>query len=310
MRLTLLAPITLAPLFVLTGCYVDGFGVFDQRFGKDFHYTAALKSSGRLSLESFNGSVEISGWDQETVDISGTKFGPGAEAAESLKIEISNSPDSVSIRAVRPSALHGNWGAKFFLKAPRRAVLDLIRTSNGSIRVTEGSGPSRLRTSNGSIRIQGFEGELDAQTSNGPVELVDVTGDVVSRTSNGPVHVENLRGSLQATSSNGGITVSMASSSDRTLRLETSNGGVDVTLPAKFTSDVRINTSNSGITLHLPPDMNGRVLARTNNASVSSDFQVRMQGEFSKGRMDGVIGNGGPLLDLTTSNGGIRLLKQ
>jgi hypothetical protein len=34
-----------------------------------------------------------------------------------------------------------------------------------------------------------------------------------------------------------------------------------------------------------------------------------MRGEFSKNRLEGVIGNGGPLIDLTTSNGSIRLLK-
>ena len=55
--------------------------------------------------------------------------------------------------------------------------------------------------------------------------------------------------------------------------------------------------------------MNAHVVARTTNSSISSDFEVKMQGEFSKNRLEGIIGNGGPLIDLSTSNGGIQLLK-
>ena len=59
----------------------------------------------------------------------------------------------------------------------------------------------------------------------------------------------------------------------------------------------------------MPYQVNAHVMARTSNSSISSDFEIRMQGEFSKNRMEGVIGNGGPLIDLSTSNGSIRLLK-
>jgi Putative adhesin len=308
MRVKLLVPLLAAGLIGATGCYIDDFGGFG-RFPKDFHYSYPLKSGGRLSLESFNGTVDLSGWDQETVDISGTKYGPSPDAADSLKIEIDNSPDSVSVRAVRPSELRGGWGVRFVVKMPRRAVLDLIKTSNGQIRVMDGSGPARLRTSNGQIHVQAFQGSVDAQTSNGSVELTDMTGEAMVRTSNGHIHADNHKGPLQASTSNGTITANLAATGDRPLRLETSNGSVDLTLPAKFDTDVRVNSSNGHITLHLPAEVNARLQARTNNASVTSDFEVRAQGEFRKNRLDGVIGNGGPLLDLTTSNASIRLMR-
>lgn len=308
MRAKLVFPILLAGLLGLAGCDIEDFDGFG-RYPKDFHYSYPLKAGGRLSLESFNGTVEVTGWDQEMVDVNGTKFGPRSDAVDSLKIEISNSPDSVSIRAVRPSDLHGRWGAKFVIRMPRRAIVDLIHTSNGQIHIIDGAGPGRFRTSNGAIRVESFQGSVDAQTSNGPVELTDVTGEAVVRTSNARIHADHLKGSLQAATSNGPITADLAAPADRPLRLESSNGGVDVTLPAKFSNDVRINTSNGPITLHMPFEVNARVLARTSNASVNSDFEVRMQGEFGKNHMDGSIGTGGPLLDLTTSNGPIRLLK-
>src|SRR5205814_2615284 len=122
-----------------------------------------------LSLETFNGSIEVSGWDQDTVDISGTKYGSTQEAADELQVSIDHSANSVAIRVTRPSVRRNNIGARFVLKAPRRAILERLVSSNGSIRATDFKGPARLRTSNGAIHVMGLAGSLDAQTSNGRV---------------------------------------------------------------------------------------------------------------------------------------------
>jgi uncharacterized protein involved in outer membrane biogenesis len=257
----------------------------------------------------FNGSVEVSGWDQETVDISGAKSGPTQEAADALKVAIDNSPDSVSIRVTRPSG-RGNTGARFAIKIPRAAYVDRIFTSNGAIRTQDGSGPSRLRTSNAEIRVEALRGSLDAQTSNGSIELIDIDGDAKAHTSNGHIRTEGLHGGLEADTSNSSIHARLAQvPAGRPVRLETSNSSVELSLPANFANDIRVSTSNSSITLHMPYQVNAHVMARTTNSSISSDFEVRMQGEFNKNRLEGVVGNGGPLIELTTSNGSIRLLK-
>ena len=61
--------------------------------------------------------------------------------------------------------------------------------------------------------------------------------------------------------------------------------------------------------LHLPGEPNARLSASTSNGSVSTDFEMRMRGEFSKHHLEGAIGNGGPLMDLSSSNGSIRVLR-
>ena len=223
-------------------------------------------------------------------------------------ISLDHSPDSVSIRVLRPSERRNNQGARFVIKIPRSAILDRITSSNGAIRTTEGSGPARLRTSNGQIQVSGLRGSLDVTTSNGGVELMGVDGDVVAHTSNGRIRAERHNGTLEASTSNGGVHADLTRA-DRPVRVETSNGPVELTLPEGYNRDVRVNTNNSGITLHLSPSFNAHVVARTSNSSITTDFDVRMQGEFSKSHMDAVIGSGGPLLDLSTSNGSIRLLK-
>jgi len=307
MRAKFILPAIAAGFVVLAGCDIEDFNGF-ERHHEDFHYSYPLKAGGRLTVEGFNGSVDVSVWDQETVDISGTKHARSQEDTHDLKIEVDHSADSVSVRAIRPSLRRGNYGARFAIKVPRGVVLERVTTSNGAIRASDGAGPARLKTSNGHVEVRRLKGSLNAETSNGPVELDDIDGAVDVRTSNGHVRAEGIRGALDATTSNNSIHA-MLDKVDGTVRVQSSNGGIDLSLPPNTQSAVRAHTSNSGITLHLPGEVNARLSAGTSNASISSDFEMRMRGEISKHHIEGSIGNGGPLIDLSTSNGQIRILK-
>lgn len=308
MRTLRLLPVLTAGLLCLTACDFDDIADH-ERFSSDFHFSHPLQSGGRLTLETFNGSIEVSAWDQNTVDISGTKYGPSQQAADDLPVSIDHTADAVNIRVVRPVERRNHQGARFVIKVPRTAVLDRLVTSNGGIRTIDGVGPGRFKTSNGTINVQGLKGSLDAVTSNGAVELFDIDGDVVAHTSNGRVRAERLRGTLEATSSNGSITADIVRT-DRSVRVETSNSSVDLSLPPEYARDVRASTSNGGITVRLPATTNARVIARTSNSRITSDFDLQLRGEIAKNRVDATIGSGGPLIDLNTSNGNIRLAKR
>src|SRR5882724_10244805 len=218
--------VALIPALVLmTGCDFDdmeGFG----RYHEDFHYNYPLKTGGRVAVISFNGSIEISPWDQETVDISGTKYARSQNDVADIRIEIDHASDSVSIRATRPITRKGNHGARFVIKVPRSVVLDRLTTSNGAIRASHGVGPGRWKTSNGGIHVFGFRGELNAETSNGTIELNNVEGPVTGHTSNGKIHGEGLRGALDVTTSNGGIDLALAANANTPVRAHTSNSGI------------------------------------------------------------------------------------
>lgn len=308
MQAKLLVPLLAGSMLALCGCEYEDWGGVNR--SEDFHYSYPLKAGGRVSIEGFNGSIEISGWDQDTVDVSGTKNARSDEMMAALKIDASTGPDYVSVRALRPSSMHGNLGVKFVVKVPRKATLDRIVSSNGSVRVIDVEGAARLKTSNAAIRTHRVKGEVEATTSNGPIELEGHEGNARLRTSNAHVHAEDLRGAIEATTSNGGINVSLRDADpSRPIRLETSNGGVELTLPREAKNDVRVSTNNSSITVHAPNGLNARVIAKTSNGRISTDFEVKTSGEREKNRLDGTIGSGGPTLDLNTSNGSIKVVK-
>jgi DUF4097 and DUF4098 domain-containing protein YvlB len=295
----------------LTGCidFAD-FGDSD-RYKEDFHYSYPLAPGGTVSLENANGSVEISGWDQNTVEINGTKYARSKMLLDEVKIDASTSGGAVRIRTVRPVDTHGGSGARYTIHVPRRVLLDTIATTNGSIKVDGVDGNARLQSTNGSIRTQKIHGELNAKTTNGALEAEDLDGNANLHTTNGNIKVDGTHGSLDAITTNGSITASLDHpASNWPLKLHSSNGHIDLTIKTSNIPDVRADTSNSSITVHLPGSVNARVHASTSHSTVTSDFDVLMAGGTkSKSELEGTIGSGGPTLDLSSSNGSIKILK-
>src|SRR5712691_6624322 len=119
-----------------TGCDLDDIGSFGNAhaYEKDFHYSYALKPGGRLALDNFNGSVEITGWDQDKVEIDGNRYASTPELLDSIRIDVAATGDSIQVRTVRPSERHGNMGASYTIRAPRKVNLDRIVSSNGSVK--------------------------------------------------------------------------------------------------------------------------------------------------------------------------------
>ena len=289
-----------------------GFAGSSQRFKEDFHNTYPLKAGGRVTLENMNGSVEITGWEKDTVDIIGTKYAATESLLQSIKVDIAATADSVDIRTLFPSGTRGNFGAKYIIRVPHKAVLDRITSSNGSLRVESVDGPARLKTSNGGVRISRVNGLVDLHTSNGGVDVNDQTGGLIIRTSNGAVRVDNVRGSFEAVTSNGGIHVRLSDPEpQKPIKLESSNGTVELTMESIKDNDIRINTSNSSIQLRLPANAGGQLRAHTSNSSITTDFDVNVKaGQISKSRLEGAIGSGGgAMFDLSTSNGNIKVQK-
>lgn len=253
---------------LLAGCDELVLGDSWDRYREDFHSSYPLTASGRIEVENFNGPVEIMGWDQNSVDVSGTKYASTQDRLNDMKVGVSASAGSVTIRTLRPQDHFGNGGVRYEIRVPRGANLDRIVTSNGPIRLDDLDGSVRARTSNGPVNASRLRGSLDIETSNGPVDATELKGAVMVRTSNGPIR----------------------------LAMETVH-------------EVRASTSNGPITVRVPAGAEADVRARNSHGPISTDFDVNGGGFISRNRLEGSIGKGGPLLDLSTSNGPIRIVK-
>lgn len=128
--------------------------------------------------------------------------------------------------------------------------------------------------------------EFRGKTVNGDIEALDLESDVFVRTVNGDVEV-STSGFAEAT---------------------TVNGSIDAVLGAADRSEgLRFSTVNGSITLDLPDDVNADVNARWVNGGLETDLPLTFTGRISRHSAQGMLGEGGPRLDLKTVNGSIRI---
>jgi len=128
------------------------------------------------------------------------------------------------------------------------------------------------RSTNGGIRVAEVSGQIDLQTRNGGLALRALAGDV---------------------------------------RAETTNGGVDVALDGRRWEGqgLDVSTRNGGVRLTVPDDYSAELETGTVNGGLDIDFPVRVSGRISR-RISTRLGDGGPLIRVVTTNGGVSIRRR
>lgn len=303
--------VPLAALLMLGGCdWVDPseWGAM-QRFKEPYSTTEKLSSGGRVMLETFNGPVEVRGWEREEASVEVVKYASRQEVLDRMDVDVVADGGSLRVRVRRPEG-NCNCGASITARVPRKIILEEARTSNGQVTLESLEGSGKATTSNGKVQAWDVSGEWALRTSNGAVELDKVTGTITARTSNGRVRLSGLRGSADVETSNGQIDAEIAEPREGApFVFRSSNGSVSVKMSRWSRNPLRITTSNASITLALPEGVNADVRAATSNGRVSSDYEVAAR-DFGKNRLEGRLGAGGERIELTSSNGSIRIVKR
>jgi len=127
---------------------------------------------------------------------------------------------------------------------------------------------------------------FSGRTVNGDVEALGLESDVALRSVNGDVDVSTT-GYAEARTVNGSIHARMG-------RIDPEGG-------------LSFETVNGGIELDLPDDVDADLDARWVNGGLDSDLPLRVQGRIGRRSARGLLGAGGPPLELSTVNGSIRL---
>lgn len=180
------------------------------------------------------------------------------------------------------------------------AVLLLAKTDAGPGQVVE------VRSSNSPIEITGSDigGVRVNDSSNATIRNVDgrTVVEAENPSGNAPLKVQIPRNAtLDISTSNGAIRVSGVVGA---MRLATSNGGI--TVQDAGGSGIHAHTSNGPIEVVVPQGLNANVSARTSNGRIQSNLDI-VTHRLGDNYLEGKLGNGGPAIDLQTSNGPIDL---
>jgi DUF4097 and DUF4098 domain-containing protein YvlB len=123
-------------------------------------------------------------------------------------------------------------------------------------------------------------------------------------TVNGAVDIENVEGDVAASSVNGSAT---ATGLRGEAHLSSVNGPVSATF-VQINKGVVLESVNGSVKVAVPPQANAEVSASTVNGGIGSDFSLPAKKHFPVGQnLRAKLGEGGPLIKISTVNGGIRI---
>jgi DUF4097 and DUF4098 domain-containing protein YvlB len=293
----------------LAGC--GDLGQFD-RYREDFHFSQAFQADGRLEVENFNGSVDVASWDRNSIDVSGTKYAPSKEQMDRIKVDFHVDGGVAYVKVNRVDSMNwgGGYGAKFLIRVPKATTLSRVKTTNGGITVEDIDGGGTVNSTNGRIMLARVNGAFDLETTNGGIELDQCQGAIRAHTTNGTVKGQLASGSINASTSNGAIDVTLRKTKQGDqLHAETTNGSVTLAIGEFNGNEISASSTNGSITLRLPDSLNARLEAKNSNASITNQLVPFTVEEQSKHRLIGKFGNGGPLIQLHTSNSSIHISK-
>lgn len=157
-----------------------------------------------------------------------------------------------------------------------------ITSGSGDLKIGSVKGSLTATNGSGNILAQSVAGEINATTGSGDVEMHQVaSGNVRVGTGSGNIKLYGIKGGLRAQAGSG-----------------------DILAQGEATSDWQLGAGSGNITLKMPVQASFNIDARTSSGSLKVTPTVQ-GGTMSHNRVQGKVGNGGPLLDLHTGSGDI-----
>jgi hypothetical protein len=165
----------------------------------------------------------------------------------------------------------------------------------------------RVRVESRPPRLSGFNSHEIEWTIKVPKGVI-----VDLRTVNGGVRINGLQGEVHAKTTNGGVKGSNVGAS--ILEASSVNGGIDIELGGVLgeNGSIDIETVNGGVSLSLASESKATIVARAVNGGVrvdGLDIQKQEQSNSfeSKRRLEGTLNGGGAKVNVSTTNGGVRI---
>src|SRR5215467_5923938 len=197
-----------------------------QAISKDFKQSYPLAPGGTFELQNVNGTVEVEGWDRDTVEVRAVKTAKHREAdLERVTIEVDAKPSAISVSTHYPQDEGVDVAVEYTIHVPHSAHVE------------------HLGTVNGSLRVAGVDNIEELHAVNGNIEVFEGGGALRARTTNGNVHLELARvrekDGLIGETTNGSVVLAIPLDTQADLETRCMNGGFYSELPVRMESTQR-----------------------------------------------------------------------
>lgn len=268
-------------------------------------------ASAKISISNIAGSVNVTAWDRNEVQVSG-ELGEGAKP-----LEISGDNDHLSIEVKsRGGSGWFNFGADskmapttLELHVPRAASLDINVISaplvvdglaGGTIEINTISGNARIHARTPSLEVDSVSGSIEFSGHADQASLQTVSGEILAPALGSRAKLQTISGQIQA---GGGPW--------QKLSLSTVSGDMQLTGGLTADGDVDIDSMSGDVQWRLPADTSATLHASTFSGDLRSDFGTPAEARHGPGSsLDTSLGAGAGKIHIETFSGDLRLRKQ
>jgi hypothetical protein len=243
-------------------------------FADEWTKTYQVSNSPSLHVDTNDASIEVTRGVSNTINAKVTADGYSI-GSSGVRVTEHQDADKVELQVHIPN----EWGIHFGMhrgvrveiQVPPQSALDL-HSGDGHISVSGVSGQAQIDTGDGSITVQNYTGSLRGHTGDGHMTIDGVFTGLDLRTGDGHIDLAVRPGSKM-------------------------NGGW------------MIHTSDGRVEARLPEDLAAELYAHTGDGHIQLDMPVTVSGSIERSRIRGKLNGGGPLLEITTGDGSIRIGK-
>lgn len=236
-------------------------------------------------LDVFNkmGSISITGWDQDYVEVVAIKQSLLGMFLDEVAIVIKGK-DRLGVSSDYSSARSRIVGVEYQISVPEGMLVAQVDSSNGRISIENVSGNLKAKSSRGSIIIRNVSGDVDAESVTGAIEIMEVTGYVRASTNTGKISIAGAGGIHEVHAKRGNINVEVTAIQNNTA----------------------ISSQSGGITVYFAPGLDAIIEVRSSSGSISWEIPLSVI-ESTNNQLTAVIGEGRTRLSIQSSSGSITL---
>ena len=229
--------------------------------GTPINENAVADPSGSVEVSNISGTVSVTGWDGNQVEVTGT-LGDGTERLDFI------TQDKVTrIKVILPKNAHNVDATDLVIRVPAGSSLS-VNTISADITAQDVAGAQRLQSVSGDIRtVAGSEDvecksvsgdvAVDGSGKRGMVTITTVSGDATVLKVAGEVNASTVSGDLvlglgvtdrsRVRSTSGDLTMAMRVAGDGRFDAETISGDVRLNLIGEVEAEYDISTFSGDI---------------------------------------------------------------
>jgi hypothetical protein len=292
------------------------------------HFDRTLNVTGTVDLDvqTCSGDIILRTGDPSKVEIHAKIHGSGWGDVEQHIQEIENNPpieqngNTIRIGHIENRDWKHNISISYELIVPSQTKLR-SESGSGDQRADGISGPADMNSGSGSLHVKNIGAEVRVRTGSGDIELETIRGNAHASAGSGTIRAIGIGGGLSASSGSGDVKLEQTAAGD--VEISTGSGDVEIkgvkggakvttgsgsiTAQGDPTGDWRLHSGSGMVTVDFPPQAAFNLVARTSSGNIETTHDISVQGKISPRELQGKVGAGGPLVELSTSSGAIEI---